>query len=160
LAAVMPDQNAVKSFFARARARGSDSNKESVNGEEVKRELAGGTKRNYGRALALWKGYVILRQCFFHLDADFLSPNSFQAENAEASPNDIKASKDFVRCIAYGIEGKYDDPMACVSTVVQYYKDFTGGWQWKGNPTIEEKVTLTTSNVRSFNLMRVSQRCY
>jgi len=40
------------------------------------------------------------------------------------------------------------DEWACLSTVVQAYKDFTGGWQWKGNQKIDKMVTSTTSNVR------------
>ena len=67
-----------------------------------------------------------------------------------ATTNSIKASKDFVRTIAYridGKDGKNGDTRACVSTVVQPYKNFTAGWQWAGNEKIKEKVTLSTSNV-------------
>jgi hypothetical protein len=77
----------------------------------------------------------------------FLSRHRYQVEHPDASPESIAASKDFVRCIAFGVEGQYDDPWACMSTVVQTYKDFAGGRQWKGHPKIAEKITLSTSNV-------------
>ena len=57
-------------------------------------------------------------------------------EHPDASPESIEASKDFVRSIAFGVESQYDDPWACMSTVVQTYKNFTGGWLWKGQPKI------------------------
>jgi hypothetical protein len=41
----------------------------------------------------------------------------------------------------------YDDPDACLSSVVQTYKNFTAGWQWKGHEQINARVTLSTSNV-------------
>ena len=50
----MANRNSGQSLFERARARGSEINKESINGEAVKRELQEATKRNYRRALALW----------------------------------------------------------------------------------------------------------
>lgn len=54
LASPMADQCSVQNFFARARAKGSETNKASINGEEVKKELQEATKRNYRRALKLW----------------------------------------------------------------------------------------------------------
>ena len=62
-------------------------------------------------------------------DALVPSRHRYKTEHPEATPQSIEASKDFVRCIAFGIEGKYDDPWACLSSVVQVYKDFTDGWQ-------------------------------
>jgi hypothetical protein len=50
----MAKQNSAKNFFERARAKGSENNKDSINGEEVKRELQEATKRGYRRALTLW----------------------------------------------------------------------------------------------------------
>lgn len=31
--------------------------------------------------------------------------------------------------------------------VIQAYKNFTAGWQWAGHEKIDERVTLSTSNV-------------
>ena len=55
--------------------------------------------------------------------------NSFRSEHPDASPIDIESSKGFVKCLAFGIEGSFGDPNAALSTIVQYYKDFAGGWQ-------------------------------
>jgi hypothetical protein len=45
------------------------------------------------------------------------------------------------------MEGKYNDLKACLSFIVQTYKNFTSGWQWAGNEKIDDRVTLSTSNV-------------
>ncbi len=47
-------------------------------------------------------------------------------KHPNASPESIEASKDFVRCISLGVESQYDDSLACMSIVVQIYKNFTG----------------------------------
>ena len=57
----------------------------------------------------------------------------YELRHPTSTPTSIEASKDFTRIIAYGIEGKYDDPNACLSSVVQTYKNFTAGWQWAGH---------------------------
>ena len=75
------------------------------------------------------------------------SPNRYEIEHASAIPYDIETSKDFVRSVAFGIEGSYEDPKACLSSVIQYCKDFTAGWQWDRRPQINSRVTLSTSNV-------------
>lgn len=81
-------------------------------------------------------------------DALVPSRHRYKTEHPEATPQSIEASKDFIRCIAFGIEGKYNNPWACLSSVAQAYKDFTGGWQWTGNQKIDKKVTVFTFNVR------------
>ncbi|KAI9752223.1 MAG: hypothetical protein M1835_001112 [Candelina submexicana] len=143
----MAKLKSAKGFFNRARARGSEKNKDSVNREEVKKELQDATKRNHRRALALWDQY--------------------KTEHPEATPQSIEASKDFVRCIAFGVEEKHDNPWACLSTVVQAYKDFTGGWQWTGNQKTDKNVTVFTSNFIKFVLQvelglarEKRKRCY
>ena len=73
-------------------------------------------------------------------DAFVLSRDGYQVDYPDASPGSIAASKYFVRCVAFGVEGQYDDPWACMSTVVQVYKDFTGGWQWKGQTKTVERI--------------------
>jgi len=50
----MTEQNSAKNFFEWARAKDSENNKDSINGEEVKRELQEATKRGYRLALKLW----------------------------------------------------------------------------------------------------------
>lgn len=53
----MTKSKSARDFFERARIKGSESNKESINGEEVK-ELQDATKRGYRWALALWDQWV------------------------------------------------------------------------------------------------------
>jgi hypothetical protein len=55
---LMTKLNSARNFFERARNRGSKSNKDTVNGEEVKKELQDVTKRGYRRALELWHQWV------------------------------------------------------------------------------------------------------
>ena len=50
----MAEQNSAKNFFEQARTKGSENNKDSINGEEVKRELPEAPKRGYRLALKLW----------------------------------------------------------------------------------------------------------
>jgi hypothetical protein len=46
-------QNSAKNFLKRARAKGSENNKDSINGKEVQKELQEATKRDYRRAFEL-----------------------------------------------------------------------------------------------------------
>ena len=54
----MAQLNSARNFFERARIKGSESNKDTVNGEEVKKELSDSTKRGYRRSLALRHQWV------------------------------------------------------------------------------------------------------
>jgi hypothetical protein len=90
-------------------------------------------------SISIWKGII-----FRHSAPSY---NRYEIEHPYVTPNSIETSKDFVRNIAFGIEGAYDDPKACLSTVVQNYKNFTAGRQWAGHQKINDAVTLSTSNV-------------
>jgi hypothetical protein len=50
--------------------------------------------------------------------------------------------------MAYGIERAYGDPTACVSTVVSYLKDFSGGLREHGFPELGKKLTRSSRNVQ------------
>jgi len=52
----MPKKKSPEDFFKRAREKGSNINKEIVNGTEVKKPLQPKTQKNYAHALDLWKG--------------------------------------------------------------------------------------------------------
>ena len=71
----------------------------------------------------------------------------YEIRHPGASPTGIEASKYFMRIVALGIEGKYEDPDACLSSVVQTHKSFTAGWRWAGHEKIDDRVPLSTSNV-------------
>lgn len=66
----------------------------------------------------------------------------------------MEALKDFVRTVAYAIDGIYGDPEGCEKTVLQYWKDFTAGWR-RQNPVIPPKTTLSISNVSNLRLLQV-----
>ncbi|KAK3169331.1 hypothetical protein OEA41_008714 [Lepraria neglecta] len=105
----MPKKKSPEDFFQRAREKGSNINKAIVNGTAVKKTLQPKTEKNYARSLDLWNGYA--------------------QSHPGADPYDLETLKDFVREIAYGIDGIYDDPTAGEKTVLQYWKDFTAGWR-------------------------------
>jgi hypothetical protein len=50
----MPKRKSPKDFFQRARDKGSESNKDIVNGDEIRKKLQPKTEKNYTRALKLW----------------------------------------------------------------------------------------------------------
>lgn len=64
-----------------------------------------------------------------------------------ANLNSFETPKDFMRKVAHAIDGRYGDPKACLTTVVQYWKNLTGGWRREGRETIRDEVVLSTSNV-------------
>jgi hypothetical protein len=49
----MAKQNSAKNFFEWARAKSSENNKDSINGEAVQKELQEAMNRGYRRAWAL-----------------------------------------------------------------------------------------------------------
>jgi hypothetical protein len=55
--------------------------------------------------------------------------NRYVQEHPDAYPYDMEALKDFVRTVAYAIDGIYGDPKGCEKTVLQYWKDFMAGWR-------------------------------
>ena len=59
----------------------------------------------------------------------------------------MESLKDFVKNIAYGIDGAEDDPKAALTTVGQYWKDFTAGWR-RNHPAIPANTIHSIANVR------------
>jgi hypothetical protein len=57
----------------------------------------------------------------------------------------------FTTDIAYSIDGGYDDPIACASTVVTYMKDFPGGLKDASHPELGSKLTGSTRNITDFH---------
>lgn len=51
----MPQKKSAKAFLQRARAKGSDLNKDIVDGKEVLKHLEPKTLQSYARSLDLWK---------------------------------------------------------------------------------------------------------
>jgi hypothetical protein len=50
----MPKRKLPKDFFQKARDKGSESNKDIVNGDEIRKKLQPKTEKNYTYALKLW----------------------------------------------------------------------------------------------------------
>ncbi|KAL8648857.1 MAG: hypothetical protein Q9210_004743 [Variospora velana] len=105
----MLKKKSAEDFSRRAPEKGSEFNKEIVNGTEVQKHLENKTAKNYARALDLWYGYA--------------------QDHPGADPYVLETLKGFVRTMAYGIDGAYGDPKAGEKTVLQYWKDFTAGWR-------------------------------
>jgi hypothetical protein len=77
-------------------------------------------------------------------------PNRFELEHPRATLDDIETSKDWAKCIAYGIVGAYGDDIARLGFVVRSWKDLTAGWQWaERKPKIDLEVVITILNVSS-----------
>ena len=78
-----------------------------------------------------------------------LSPSlvKYKLEHPGATPYDIKTLQEFTTAIAYSIDGGYGDPTACMSTVVSYLKDFSGGLSDSGQPALGKQLTNSTRNV-------------
>jgi hypothetical protein len=52
----MPKKKSPKEYLQRAREKGSENNKDIVDGTEVKKRLQPKTENNYARASNLWNG--------------------------------------------------------------------------------------------------------
>lgn len=72
----------------------------------------------------------------------------YELEHPGVTPYDIKTLQDFATDIAYGIDGAFGDPIACMGTVVTYLKDFSGGLREDGQPELGKQLTTSTRNVR------------
>jgi hypothetical protein len=51
--------------------------------------------------------------------------NSYQNLNPGANLDNFQTPKDFIRMVAYAIDGRYCDDEACLRTVRQYWKNTT-----------------------------------
>ncbi len=54
----MAAEAARKAFFRRAREKGSEKDRDGIDGTEVQKHLQDGTKKRYKYAADLWKLYV------------------------------------------------------------------------------------------------------
>lgn len=121
----MPKKKDPRQFFAAARAKGSEQSREGIDGTEVRKRLQPKTERVYQRKVELW--------------------NQYAEEHPGATPYDMESLKDFVKNIAYGIDGVEDDPKAALTTVGQYWKDFTAGWR-RDHPAIPANTIHSVTN--------------
>jgi hypothetical protein len=73
--------------------------------------------------------------------------DSYAQRKPGASLTSLKDPKDFMKKITFAIDGKYGDPMTCLGTVVQIWKNLTAGWQYLKPKKIQDAVVRSTSNV-------------
>lgn len=72
--------------------------------------------------------------------------NSYQNLNPGANLGNFQTPKDFIRMVAYAIDGRYGDDKACLRTVRQYWKNTTAGLDREGKK-VEPGIISSTTNV-------------
>ncbi|KAH9841009.1 uncharacterized protein C8Q71DRAFT_701269 [Rhodofomes roseus] len=122
----MPPRRTLDAFLDQGEQRGGQDEQGIINDDEVRKALQPGTERNYDRSVALWDTYA--------------------RRMPGANLDNFETPKDFMRKIAHAIDGRYGDPKACLTTVVQYWKNLTAGWRRTDRPKIRDDVVLSTSN--------------
>ena len=75
--------------------------------------------------------------------------DSYASRKPGANLRDFEPPKDFMRMVALGTNGRYDDPKACLKSVIQVWKNLTAGWQWAKRGKIRAEVVSSTRYVRS-----------
>ncbi|KAK0747306.1 hypothetical protein B0T21DRAFT_300960, partial [Apiosordaria backusii] len=68
--------------------------------------------------------------------------NQYAEDHPGASPYDLKSLKDFVKDIAFGIDGVEDNSNPAEGTVMVYWKQFMAGWR-RENDAIPKNTTLS-----------------
>jgi len=121
-------------FLTKGELRGgADDERGIVTNEEVRRPLQPGTERNYDRAGGLWEIYAKRR--------------------ADAQLDNFETPKGYIRMIAHAIDGRYGDPKACLTTVLQYWKNTTASLSRAGRP-VRSNIVLSTTNFINGPLQR------
>lgn len=72
--------------------------------------------------------------------------NSYLDVTPGAHLDNFETPKAFIRMVAHAIDGRYGDPIACLRTVVQYWKNTTAGLDREGEP-VDPKTTTSTTHV-------------
>ncbi|KAM9874786.1 hypothetical protein VDGL01_11107 [Verticillium dahliae] len=118
-------------FFSKGRGRGSEQCKEGINGSVVRKKLSGKTEMMYDRMCGLW--------------------DHFAKEHPEANPYDLASLKEFMKDIAFSIEGAEDDQNPAEGTVLVYWKQFMAGWR-RDHDAIPGNITLSVTNFIKYEL--------
>ncbi|KDN70506.1 hypothetical protein CSUB01_07951 [Colletotrichum sublineola] len=123
----MPPRKSADEFFRRGREKGSEQCKEGINDSVVLKQPTDKSLKGYRRMVSLWNQYAI-----HHADVN-------------PSPYDLKYLKDFIKDIAFSIDGAEGDPNPAAGTVMVYWKQFTAGWRREHDP-IPGNTTLSVRN--------------
>jgi hypothetical protein len=115
--------------------------------------------KRYKRMMAVWEQYVpTIRN--WDRNTQHSYSNRWQSEQEDSrkkNPYDIETLQDFATDVAYGIDGGYSDPIACVNTVVTYMKDFSGGLKDAGHQELGSKLTGSSRNVTDSHTFKYYQ---
>ncbi|KAG8986128.1 hypothetical protein FRB94_003096 [Tulasnella sp. JGI-2019a] len=95
--------------------------------------LQPGTERNYDCARGLWEVYAKRKGC--------------------AQLDNFKTPKGYICMIAHAIDGRYGDPKACLTMVLQYWKNTTASLSQTGHP-VRSNIVLSTTNFINGPLQR------
>ncbi|KAK7422901.1 hypothetical protein QQZ08_009350 [Neonectria magnoliae] len=83
--------------------------------------------------------------------------NQYAEEHNHPSPYDLKSLKDFVKEIAFGINGAEDDPNPGEGTIMIYWKQFMAGWH-REHDAIPRNTTLSVTNFIKYELPEILKR--
>lgn len=131
----MPAKKSAKEFFRKGREKGSEQCKEGINDSVVLKRPTEKVLREYQRMINLWNQYAEDRI----------------KDNPETSPYNLASLKDFVKEIAFGINGVKDDPNPAEGTVLVYWKQFMAAWK-RQDTTIPRNITLSITNFIKYEL--------
>jgi hypothetical protein len=146
----MPSKKDAREHLRRAKEKGSEQCTEGINDSPV-------DKKPQDRVL--WEtinAWMICGMRKFSLDptccvilneftpADCRS--RYVDEHPDASAYDLTSLKDFMKTVAFGIDGADGDLRPSEKTVMVYWKQFTAGWR-RCNRAIPGNTTLLVTNV-------------
>ncbi|KAL8396616.1 hypothetical protein RB594_003623 [Gaeumannomyces avenae] len=129
----MPSKKSAEEFLRKGRERGSKQSNEGINDSAVLKRPTDKVLKEYERIVGLWKQYA--------------------KEHAEddPSPYELRSLKDFVKGIAFGIDGAENDPNPAEGTVMLYWKQFMAGWR-REHDAIPPNITLSVTNFIKYEL--------
>ncbi|KAL8296236.1 hypothetical protein RB600_001635 [Gaeumannomyces tritici] len=132
----MPPKKSAEEFLRRGRERGSGQCNEGIDDSAVLYKPTDKVLKEYNRMVGLWKQYA--------------------EEHAvdDPSPYKLRFLKDFVKGIAFGIDGAENDPNPAQGTVMLYWKQFMAGWR-RENDAIPRNTTLSVTNFIKFELPQI-----
>ncbi|EJT69100.1 hypothetical protein GGTG_13368 [Gaeumannomyces tritici R3-111a-1] len=116
-----------REFFSKGRERCSEQCNERINDSAVFKQVTSKVLKEYERVIGLWNQYA-----------------EDHAQD-EPSPYKVKFLKDFVKEIAFGIDGAEGDPNPARGTVMLYWKQFMAGWR-REHEAIPANITLSVTN--------------
>ncbi len=107
--------------------RSSKKDSNIVNDDILFKKLQPAVERTYQKRMDQWLEYVYTLRLS---DSWLTSVNRWQrTKTPEPSPYDLKSLKDFVRNVAYGIDGEEGIDVPGSETVRKYWNTFTAAFQ-------------------------------